>query len=77
LFAGNGPGSAAFLRPRFRLGQEFHVPARTVPMSRNLLLVLIGVLAVCLIGAGYLYYQERQSGIDININEHGVTIEGN
>jgi hypothetical protein len=46
-------------------------------MSRNLLLVLIGVLAVCLIGAGYFYYQERQSGIDIEINEHGATIEGN
>lgn len=46
-------------------------------MSRNLLLILIGVLAVCLIGAGYLYYQERQGGIDIEINEGGVTIEGN
>lgn len=45
-------------------------------MSRNLLFLLIGVLAVCLIGAGYLYHQERQSGIDIEINEHGVTIEG-
>nr|WP_319251491.1 hypothetical protein [uncultured Celeribacter sp.] len=46
-------------------------------MSRNLLLVLIGVLSICLIGAGFFYYQERQSGIDIEINEHGVTIEGN
>ncbi|MEX5729790.1 hypothetical protein Ga0609869_003143 [Rhodovulum iodosum] len=46
-------------------------------MSRNLLLILTGVLAVCLIGAGYLYYQERQSGIDIEINEDGVTVEGN
>jgi hypothetical protein len=48
-------------------------------MRRNLLLVLIGALAVCLIGAGYLYYQERQSGIDIEIeiNERGVTIDGN
>ena len=46
-------------------------------MSRNLLLILIVVLAVCLIGAGYLYYQEHQSGIDIEINENGVTIEGN
>jgi hypothetical protein len=46
-------------------------------MSRNSLLILVGVLAVCLIGAGYLYYQERQSGIDIEINEHGLTIEGN
>ena len=46
-------------------------------MSRNLLLILLGVLDVSLIGAGYLYYQERQSGIDIEINEDGVTIEGN
>jgi hypothetical protein len=46
-------------------------------MSRNLLLLMIGILAVCLIGAGYLFYQERQSGIDIEINEDGVTIEGN
>jgi hypothetical protein len=46
-------------------------------MSRNLLRAVIGVLAVCLIGAGYLYYQDRQSGIDIEINEDGVTIEGN
>jgi hypothetical protein len=46
-------------------------------MGRNMLLLLIGVLTVCLIGAGYLYYQERQSGVDIEINEDGVTIEGN
>jgi hypothetical protein len=46
-------------------------------MSRNFLFVLIGVLAVCAVGAGYLYYQERQSGIDIKIDEHGLTIEGN
>jgi hypothetical protein len=38
---------------------------------------VIGILAVCLIVAGYLYYQDRQSGIDIEINEDGVTIEGN
>ncbi|MBS0126262.1 hypothetical protein [Thetidibacter halocola] len=46
-------------------------------MNRTSLLILIGVLAVCAVGAGYLYYQERQSGIDIEINEHGVTIDGN
>jgi hypothetical protein len=46
-------------------------------MGQNLLLILVGALAVCLIGAGYLYYQERQSGIDIEINEDGITIEGN
>lgn len=46
-------------------------------MSRNFLFVLVGVLAVVAIGASYLYYQERQSGVDIKINEHGVTIDGN
>lgn len=46
-------------------------------MRRNLLLVLVGVLVICLIGAGYLFYQERQSGIEIEINEDGVSIEGN
>ncbi|MCD9150102.1 hypothetical protein [Pseudophaeobacter flagellatus] len=46
-------------------------------MSRNFLIILIAMLAIFAIGAGYLYYQERQSGIDIEINEHGVTIEGN
>lgn len=45
-------------------------------MNRNFLFVLIGVLAVCAVVAGYLYYQERQSGIDIRINEHGMTIDG-
>ncbi len=46
-------------------------------MSRNFLFILIAVLAVFAVGAGYLYYQERQSGIDIESNEHGVTIDGN
>lgn len=46
-------------------------------MSRNLSLLLIGLLAVSLIGAGYLYYQERESGVDIEINKDGITIEGN
>ncbi len=46
-------------------------------MSRNFLFVLIGALFVCAVGAGYLYYRERQSGIDIEINGHGVTIDGN
>lgn len=46
-------------------------------MNRNALLLVIGVLAVGLMAAGYLYYQERQSGIDVKIDEHGITIEGN
>jgi cell division protein FtsL len=46
-------------------------------MSRNILLILIVVLAVCAVGASYLYHRERQSGVEIEINEHGVTINGN
>lgn len=46
-------------------------------MNRNALLLVIGVLAVGLMAVGYLYYQERQSGIDVKIDEHGITIEGN
>ena len=48
---------------------------RLEAMSRSYL--LIGLLAAGLIVFGYLYYQESQSGIDIEIGEHGVTIEGN
>jgi hypothetical protein len=46
-------------------------------MSRNFLFVLVGVLAICAIVASYLYYEERQSGIDIQIDEQGITIDGN
>lgn len=45
-------------------------------MSRNFLLVLIGALAISAIVAGYLYYQERQSGVEIRIDGTGLTIEG-
>ena len=46
-------------------------------MSRNFLFVLIGALVVVAAGAGYLYYQESQSGIDIQIDETGIKIDGN
>jgi len=45
-------------------------------MNRNFLLVLVGALAVAAAVAGYLYYQERQSGLDIKIGKDGVTIDG-
>ncbi|WP_276308217.1 hypothetical protein [Roseovarius nitratireducens] len=44
-------------------------------MSRNVLYLVIGLLAAGVAVVGYLYYQESQS--DIDIGEHGVTIEGN
>ena len=46
-------------------------------MSRNALYFLIGLLAVALVVSGYLYYQESRSGIDIQIGEDGIKIEGN
>lgn len=46
-------------------------------MSRNVLYLVIGLLAAGVLVVGYLYYQESQSGIDIEIGEQGVTIEGN
>jgi hypothetical protein len=46
-------------------------------MSRSILYIVIGALAVVAATVGYLYYQESRSGIDIKIDEHGVTIDGN
>ncbi len=46
-------------------------------MNRNSLLLLVGLLLVVAVGASYLYYQELQSGIDIQIDEQGIKIEGN
>ncbi|WP_417712087.1 hypothetical protein [Roseibium aggregatum] len=45
-------------------------------INRNLLLILVGVLVVVAVGASYLYYNERQRGIDIEIGQHGISIEG-
>jgi len=46
-------------------------------MSRNTLYLVIGLLAAGVAVVGYLYYQESQSGIAIEIGETGITIEGN
>lgn len=46
-------------------------------MSRNVLYLVIGALAVAAAVAGYLLYQEQQktSGIELDLNKNGVTIE--
>lgn len=46
-------------------------------MNRNILYLLIAVLAVGIAVVGYLYYEESQSGINIEIGEDGAKIEGN
>jgi predicted negative regulator of RcsB-dependent stress response len=46
-------------------------------MSRNVLYLVIGALAVVGSVVGYQLYQERQktSGVEINIGERGISIE--
>lgn len=46
-------------------------------MNRNVLYVVIGVLAVAAVVLGYQLYQEQQkkSGIEINIGETGISVE--
>lgn len=48
-------------------------------MDRNRLHLVIAVLAIAVLVLGYLYYQERQKrvGIEINLDKSGLTIEQN
>jgi hypothetical protein len=48
-----------------------------VTMNRNVLFVVIGVLAIATAVFGYQLYQERQktTGIEINVGKSGITIE--
>lgn len=46
-------------------------------MNRNTLYIVIAVLAVGIAVIGYLLYQERQTGISIEIGEQGIRIDGN
>ena len=46
-------------------------------MNRNILYIVIGVLAVATVVFGYQLYQERQktTGIEINVDKSGISIE--
>ena len=46
-------------------------------MNRNRLYLIIGALAIATVVLSYLYYQERQktTGIEINVDESGISIE--
>jgi hypothetical protein len=46
-------------------------------MNRNTLYLVIGALAIAAVVFGYLLYQERQktTGIEINVDKSGITIE--
>jgi predicted negative regulator of RcsB-dependent stress response len=48
-------------------------------VNRNVLYLIIGVLAVAAAVIGYQLYQERQqtTGIEINIGKGGISIEKN
>jgi hypothetical protein len=48
-------------------------------MSRNVLCLVVGVLAVATLVFGYQLYQERQNstGIQIDVIEGGISIETN
>ena len=46
-------------------------------MSRGSVYILIGLLAAAVVVIGYLYYEESQEGVDIRIDESGVSIDGN
>ncbi len=46
-------------------------------MNRNALFLLVGVLGIGVAVLGYLYYQETRarSGIEIQIDENGLSME--
>ncbi len=46
-------------------------------MNRNILYVIIGVLAIAAVAFGYQLYQERQktTHIEINVGKSGISIE--
>jgi hypothetical protein len=46
-------------------------------MDRNILYLVIAALAVVAVVFGYQLYQERQktTGIEINVGQHGISIE--
>lgn len=46
-------------------------------MNRNTLYLVIGFLTAAVIVVGYLYYQKSQSGVSIQVGDHGIKIDGN
>lgn len=46
-------------------------------MNKNVLYLVVGALVVAVAVIGYMLYEEQQTGVDIEIGEGGVKIEGN
>ena len=46
-------------------------------MNRNILYIVVGILAIVTAVIGYQLYQERQktTGIEINVGKSGISIE--
>jgi hypothetical protein len=53
--------------------------ASGVLMSRNGLYAVIAVLLIVIVGYGIYSYQQQQAqpGIDIRVDEQGISIDGN
>lgn len=45
-------------------------------MNRNILYLVIGVLAVAVAVVGYQLYREQQTGVTLSIGKDGVSVEG-
>ena len=48
-------------------------------MSRNLLYAMCAVFGVAVVVLGYLVYEDRQKakGVEIKIDDNGISIQGN
>ena len=47
-------------------------------MSRNSLYAVIAVLVVVVIALGvYFYQQQNRPGVEIRLNENGISVQGN
>ncbi len=48
-------------------------------MSRNLLYAITAVFGVAVVVLGYLVYEDRQKtkGVEIKIDDNGISIQGN
>jgi RsiW-degrading membrane proteinase PrsW (M82 family) len=67
------PAVARFLKQRTRANPK----KESQTMNRNRLYLIIGALAIATVVLSYLYYQERQktTGIEINVDKSGISIE--
>ncbi len=46
-------------------------------MTQKMVYVVIAAIVVAVAVVSYMLYQERQSGVEIEIGQQGIKIEGN